>query len=110
MRDSLKKLRELTENISDLFNEEGYRHPFKHKDDLGPGPEGKHHHRADKWDCDDCGNYECNCKGINDNAGHFKHVKIDRAYKHGYNKKYKAGKYPKWRERRSARAARKKKD
>ncbi len=109
MSKELEILRLLSENITKILDEEGYRYPFRHKKDLGVGPKGHHHHQAHKWDCDDCGRYYCNCTGIGSNAGHVKHVKIDPAYKHDYNKLYKAGKYPHWRERRSARAERKKK-
>lgn len=106
LSESLQLLQALTESLEGLLSEEGYRYPFRHKSDLGQGPRGKHHHKAKKWDCDNCGRYYCDCEGIGDNEGHHKHVKINRAYKLAYDKEYKAGHYPKWRERRSSRKER----
>lgn len=105
-------LESLTDNLKKMFNEESDHYPFKHKKNLGQGPRGHHHNQARKWDCDSCGRENgetyCDCDGIGSNEGHHKHVVIDTAYKHAYNKQYKAGKYPHWRERRSSRKERKK--
>lgn len=121
MNYDLKKLESLSQQLKvmlkedkEVLAEKSDHNPFSHKKNLGTGPRGKHHHEADKWDCDDCGreggNTYCNCKGIGDNAGHEKKVTIDTAYKHDYNKQYKKGKYPKWRERRNMRKGKKKED
>lgn len=103
--------------VKDFVMESDSEHnPFKNKSDLGTGPRGQHHHKADKWDCAACGQENgetvCHCTGIGSNKGHKKKVTINKAYKKQYNHEYKTGNdggpYPTWRKRRNKRKAGKK--
>jgi len=117
----LQKLDSLLESmekmlVKDFIVETDSEHyPFKNKSDLGTGPRGQHHHKADKWDCSKCGKENgetfCDCEGIGSNKGHKKHVVINTAYKKKYNHEYKTGNdggpFPSWRKRRSGKKGKK---
>jgi len=71
--------------------------PFMHRKKIGPtsksvalvrGP--KTNTQSKNWKCR-CHNYDCFCIGKNEEGKQIrKHVRIKRAYKHGYNTRYKA--------------------
>jgi len=68
--------------------EKSRHNPFSHQANLGPGPRGRKHTKANMWDCK-CSKYKCTCKKKkNPNRGRMKPIKIDKAYKKTYNKDY----------------------
>ena len=76
-----------------LAEKESPHWPFRHTKSRQGGPNKEFDirgdSRADDWECT-CSNYKCSCKGIGDNKGAKKRVRIPKAYKKRYNKAYKA--------------------
>lgn len=80
--------------LRDLINEAralletGKAHsPFKSCGKIGTGPRGGSNTATDEWECEKAAPYIQLC--TNKRTGEEKYVKINRAYKKGYNAQYK---------------------
>lgn len=88
----------LTTDLRDSLNERSAHWPFKRKNKLGttgtpkfgpPPGDTRSVKKADDWVCKKKGKYVQLCRGP---EGQKKIVKIDKAYKKGYNAAYRAWK------------------